>query len=138
METHLTISHITPYLPYGLRVEVLDYKSDYVGNQYDNVIGVHQWSGCGKLWSCLTKGGAKPSFDRVKPILRPLSDLHWGFMCSNGESLERSTEIDFEDIEAFGYSLNAVTFADGLVLLENHFDIFKLIDQDLAVDINTL
>lgn len=71
----LEIKHITPYLPYGLKVEVLDYQCDYVGKQYDKAIGLHQWDTACKFWSVLTIGGAKPDVKRVKPILRPLSDL---------------------------------------------------------------
>ena len=62
-------------LPYGLHVEVLDYRCDYVGKQYDLLIGILQWSKNGDLWCVQTLGGARPSFDRIKPILRPLSDL---------------------------------------------------------------
>jgi hypothetical protein len=59
----------------GVKVEVLDYKSDYVGNKIDEIIGITQWSKCGELWSIETKGGAKPSFERIKPILFPTSAI---------------------------------------------------------------
>jgi len=69
----LQIEQILPYIPYQLIVQVLDYKSDYVGREYDKAVGIHQWDKSGKLWSVLTEGGAKPSIDRVKPLLFPLS-----------------------------------------------------------------
>lgn len=71
----LEFKHIAAYLPYELKAELLDYKSDYVNSQYDEVVGLHQWDKSGKLWSVLTLGGAKPSIKRVKPILRPWSDF---------------------------------------------------------------
>jgi hypothetical protein len=69
----LQVEQILPYIPHQLIVQVLDYKSDYVGREYDKVVGIHQWDKSGKLWSVLTEGGAKPSTDRVKPLLFPLS-----------------------------------------------------------------
>lgn len=74
MNKELTLEHLSGYLPYGLKAEMLDYKSDYVGRQYDVIIGVHQWSKNGD-WCLLTDGGSKPSFNHIKPILRPLTDL---------------------------------------------------------------
>ena len=75
MTNKLTLEILAPYLPYGLKVRVEDYKCDYVGREFDEVIGFHQWDKSGLLWSVLTDGGAKPSVEKVKPILRPLSYL---------------------------------------------------------------
>jgi hypothetical protein len=69
----LTIEQILPYIPHQLEVQVLDFKSDYVGKEYDKIIGIHQWDKSGKMWSVLLEGGAKPSVERVKPLLFPLS-----------------------------------------------------------------
>ena len=74
MKEQLELKEIVGYLPYGLKSEILDYKSDYVGRQYDELIGIHQWSKKGD-WCLLTGGGSKPSLDRVKPILFPISSL---------------------------------------------------------------
>ena len=130
----LELKHLAPYLPYELKVEVLDYKKDYVGKQYDTVIGVHQWDTLGKFWSVLTLGGAKPNINRVKPILRPLSDLRnkWFDLNIN------ETDLDLEDIEGFGFRLYMNNYDDVLFLIEKHFDINNLIGQGLAIDINTL
>jgi hypothetical protein len=72
---NLTIEQLIPYVPFDLTVEVLDYKSDYVGRRYDKVVGIHQWDKSGNLWSVLTCGGAKPSVDRVRPALYPFEFL---------------------------------------------------------------
>lgn len=62
-------------LPHGLCCEILDYKSDYVGNKYDFIVGINQWSKDGKLWSAWTVGGARPALDKIKPVCHPPSDL---------------------------------------------------------------
>lgn len=50
---------VLSYLAHGvLKCEIIDYKSDYVGLRYDDVVGVHQWDKSGMLWSLITKGGA--------------------------------------------------------------------------------
>jgi hypothetical protein len=47
---------------------------DYVGR--DQVIGIHQWWDTrGELWSVLTEGGAKPAVDKIKPVLKDMSEL---------------------------------------------------------------
>jgi hypothetical protein len=73
-EEKLTFENLAPYLPYGLIAEMIMYKCDYVGKKYDIIKGVEQWSKNGD-WCLLTEGGSKPPLDKIKPILRPLSDL---------------------------------------------------------------
>lgn len=68
-------SDIVGYLPHKLIAKMLDYKCDYVGREFDTVVGINQWSADGGLWSLLTEGGSKPSLDRIRPVLRPMSDL---------------------------------------------------------------
>jgi hypothetical protein len=74
MKEQLELKEIVGYLPYGVKAEILDYKSDYVGRQYDKIIGLKEWSKEGD-WCLLTDGGSKPSLNRVKPILFPISSL---------------------------------------------------------------
>jgi hypothetical protein len=71
----LTIKELAPYLPYRLKAKMLRYKSDYVGNEIDTILGIDQWDKSGELWSCITLGGSKPSLSDIKPILRNISDL---------------------------------------------------------------
>lgn len=108
----LELKYLAPYLPYGLRAEILDFKIDYVGNQYDTIVSLTQWSHNGEMWSCQTEGGAKPSPDRIKPILRP---------------------SPIKNITSKDYTLNEWEF-----FFKNHYDVFELIEKGLAIDINTL
>jgi hypothetical protein len=75
MENKLTIEHFGRRVGNNLKLEILDYKNDYVGKQYDEMVGLHQWDKNGNFWSVLTVGGSKPELNRVKPILRNLSSL---------------------------------------------------------------
>ena len=118
-------------------------------------VGVPMWYGSESL---------KDSFEISKPILRPLSDLKKeeyslkikSWFISDGEvqlSIYQNTKV--WTLTAT-YKLSGETFTDIVVnsdirrgifntdysivvnLLKNHFDVFDLIDQGLAIDINTL
>lgn len=134
----LELKHLAGYLPYGLIVRVEDYKRDYVGREFDEVVGFHQWDSLNLFWSVLTDGGSKPSIDKIKPILRPLSDLTKEIEV-NGEKFVPKEYLQYNYIgESIG--MNVATFSHRLVqkLLEWHFDIYGLIENNLAIDINTL
>lgn len=139
----LELKHITPYLPYGLKAEMIDYKRDYVGKQYDKIIGIHEWSK-NEDWCCLTDGGSKPSLNYIKPILRPLSDLTNDIEV-NGEKFVPSEELaihlfdyDFLAVVLDGKNTNGIPFWVIQKLFEWRFDVFGLIENGLAIDINTL
>ena len=140
MNKELTLEHLSGYLPYGLKAEMLDYKSDYVGRQYDVIIGVHQWSKNGD-WCLLTDGGSKPSFNHIKPILRPLSDLTKEIEVG-GNLIKPIDELSgalssFNDYQSV-IKHKLIMYNDIQVLLKYHFDIHNLIEQGLGIDINTL
>lgn len=125
----LELKHIAGYLEHNLRSEILGYKCDYVGKRYDEIIGVHQWSGCGKLWSALTKGGAKPSIDQIKPILHPLSDLTEEFA-----NLCNYSHKDFK----WAIINKEVSISIWNELLSKHYDVDDLIGKGLAISINDI
>lgn len=155
----LELKHLAPYLPYRLKAEMLDYKSDYVGKQYDEIVGVHQWDKNCLYWSALTVGGSKPNIERIKPILRPLSDLNKEIE-HNGEKFvpidwfeigdDWNESIDYgagnvkligllEDMSKHNFiDLPYMSYGVTQKLFEWHFDVFGLINKGLAVDINTL
>ncbi len=154
----LTLEHLAPYLPYGLKAEMLDYKCDYVGKQYDEIVGFHQWDKNCSYWSALTVGGSKPNIERIKPILRPLSDLSiynesfeesW-IIRLNKECIEVSnaggiwldSDLDFDLMydryEPPGYLRLEYTSKSRDWLVKNQFDVFGLIEKGLAIDINSI
>ena len=120
----LELKHVSPYLPYGLRIFNKDNKG-----------------------SCILSIG---SIERVielpeifKPILRPLSDL-------TKEVLQELRESENDDSLLWGVSgfsgdlTNCAIYQHNLTysvlnwLYKNHFDIFGLIEEGLAIDINIL
>ena len=136
----LELKHLAPYLPYGLKAKMLDCKIDYVGKQFDEIIGVHQWSKDGD-WCLLTEGGSKPSLDRIKPILRNLSDLTKEIE-HNGEKfvpIDRLTcWFDFTYLDTHSLYIHEYPYNVVEKLFEWKFDYFDLIPNGLAIDINTL
>lgn len=113
----LELKHIAPYLPYGLK---------YV---HKNII-----------WD-LTHLDSTTKNREYKPILRPLSDLTKEIEV-NGEKF-----VPIEKIAIYGdnkaYLEEAIL--TGLVevivfnmLLRWHFDLYNLIENGIAIDINTL
>lgn len=170
MEKKLELKHLVGYLPYKLKAEMLDYKSDYVGKQFDTVIGFHQWDSRDLYWSALTIGGSKPELNRIKPILRPLSDLTKEIEV-NGEKfvpIVKLAEINLRQFNwkmvnnsdrAYSEKLNCEFYFNGIdfrvvnqnydgvatkqfqlfqKLFEWHFDFQNLIENRLAIDVNTL
>jgi hypothetical protein len=140
----LELKHLTGYLPYGLKAEIIDYKCDYVGRQYDTIIGFHQWDSLGAFWSVLTDGGAKPDIKKIKPILRPLSDLTKNKFRNDFNDASKHIFFDIGSFSDFAEYLTKedyiLSFPFDLIqwLIERHFDIYGLIEAKLAIDINTL
>jgi len=141
----LELKHIAPYLPYGLKL-------------------IHNQIGDSEL-SKMTISNLETVVDMVNrnvenkamfPILRPLSDLTKEIEV-NGEKfvpIERilrtyRKEFGFDyctinDFEIWALDADAkptdetMTLNDYLKLFKYHFDVFGLIEQCLAIDINTI
>lgn len=148
--------HACAYLPNKLVVKVIDFQSDYVGREFDVLIGVEQWSKDEKHWRVITAGGARPSLDRVKPILRPLSDLTKE-ITNDGETfvpieqlVKPEINVSVSDIKIVGHFVDfrgrALMKLDYYWMYHRHvqtllswrFDIFNLIESGEAIDVNTL
>jgi hypothetical protein len=138
----LTIEHLAPYLPYGLQIK--DYQNNGLivkmvsRNKTVSLLGGHEILDVIEI-------------DELKPILRPLSDLT--------KEIEHDEE-SFVPVEMiFGTkkedrSIQVVDhlykFKEGLIhrqhiqywiillLFEWHFDVFNLIENNLAIDINKI
>ncbi len=155
----LTIKEIAPYLPYGLKV--------LTDNGIEKVV-----SSVGVNSVTLEYDFDVYSYDKIKPILRSLSDLTkevehngkkfvpiivlynlYNFKVSITDSLyylkDFKIEEDVENIYMFDKEDDSQHFVFKKEvsgnpywivrrLLEWHFDIFSLIENGLAVDINTI
>lgn len=137
----LTIEHLAPYLPYGLKIEILNYKCDYVGIQFSEITGFYM---IGEALHVTYKGGSTgKSIDDFKPFLRPLSDLtkeidHNGakFTPIDYNAFKHSKDDIIEYQNGFLH-YKAIKFGIIQRLFEWHFDVFSLIDKGLAIDINS-
>ncbi len=124
----LELKHLAPYLPYGLKMATKD-KS-------------------GQIW-ILECENIKHGLTWWKPILRPLSE------CIKDLNNENYLCVDSCDVEYYRLHSGKETFkiypfdASWIYttdvyenfyeyFFEHHFDVFGLIDQGLAIDINTL
>lgn len=140
----LELKHLAPYLPYGLEMS----RNGFVGKliqlknpKETDLLEIFEFQiSCSNWWE------NTEDVNHYKPILRPLSDLTKEIEV-NGERFVLSDRLyydfdrhglngfDFRDIEKtpLEYPFNIVQ-----KLFEWHFDVFGLIEQGLAIDINKL
>tara|TARA_R110000823_G_C15725246_1_gene479131 strand:+ start:319 stop:678 length:360 start_codon:yes stop_codon:yes gene_type:complete len=117
----LELKHLAPYLTYGLKF--IDIPEGY-NQQRELNIDSFNW--------LLTDG---------KPILRPLKEMY-----QVEEIMYEFSEYDLELFETSFFILGIgctnrfshLNVDQYNMILKNHFDIFGLIEQGLAIDINTL
>ena len=135
----LELKHLAPYLPYGLKYRL--HGNFPIQNGVDNWIeDIREISPFNfTLEKVLT-------WETCKPILRPLSDLTKEIEI-NGERFVPSDKLMLQKNQRGEWSFfmdEAITWEieqaieDVSKLFEWHFDVFGLIDQGLAIDINTL
>jgi hypothetical protein len=138
----LEIKHLAPYLPYGLKIECHSEKEINIeGNFISKMVE-------------LSKNAVTDNFGmnwtlEIKPILRPLSDLTKEIEV-NGERfvpLERLFEVESSIDRHLNYleieqqskiGMKYISFGIVQKLFEWHFDVFGLIEKELAININTL
>ena len=120
----LELKHLAPYLPYNLMVYCDFRDGDITHSELQGITTEEAF-----LYDCDWNYKENKDF---KPILRPLSELT--------KQEHKHIYADFNIIilpkmseEIDGYSHELVKR-----FIENHFDIFGLISQGLAIDINTL
>lgn len=120
----LELKHLAGYLPYGLKM----YWED---NQNRTQ----------KAWELKCDAVDFVLNNQNKPILHPLSDLTKEIKV-NGEKfvpIDRLTNMARINYEMGLLTIDKdMTLKDYFKLLEWHFDIYGLIENGLAIDINTL
>jgi len=127
----LELKHIAPYLPYGLRTVNFNTNGLIDRPLFSEVIPANIL-------------GFIDGSTESKIILRPLSDLQnkeLDFWIEFGNKLdELSTEYLIESLVEKTFYAKDIHFSFKVyeTLFEMHFDVFGLIPQGLAIDINTL
>jgi hypothetical protein len=119
----------------GVQIEILNYKSDYVGIRYAKANGYYFLNN--KLHITYEGGSTGKSLEDCRLILRPLSDFY--------ESVDG---VSFSNMITHGYhnsfwcennfNIKHLMYHDFQMLVSKHADLFGLIEAGLAIDINTL
>lgn len=137
----LELKHLAPYLPYGLKMTRNGFIGELKSIKSDGTITVS----CSDWFENINDGNF------YKPILRPLSDLRTAKLFDNygDEKLTAIEEFDGNwDLGQYDWVLTEVSYGKQLErllelsynvidkLIEHHFDVFGLIDNGLAIDIN--
>ena len=132
MEKALTFNQLAPYLPFGIRgvskdenlgIELVKGYSTYGMNNNIN----------------LTTNIDDIDIECFMPILRPLSD--YTDITSKAMSdlnCDLTNQMDIQEFALKKMSLSSLLYSSFEVLTRNHVDIFGLIPEGLAIDINTL
>ena len=125
MIMQLELKHLSAYLPYGLK---------FYWEQLDGTPN--------KPWTLTINSVDFALEHQNKPILRPLSDLTKEIE-HNGEKVNIFNRIEIYKGSGVDYLIEQIRFGFVEViiyniLLEHHFDVFGLIEKNLAIDINTL
>jgi len=136
----LEIKHLTGYLPYGLKA-----KMNIFGDNQTEVV-IEGLSTIGEVELSGIRTTVNEFFDisEIKPILRPLSDLTKEIEVNGGKFVPieyNAFKHSKEDIIEFQNKFihyKAMKFGIIERFLEWHFDIYGLIENGLAIDINTL
>ena len=131
---NLTLEHLAPYLPYGLKWSLQGIKEFVMTGITNETLFTKE----GAVWRW-NKHEDLPQ--AMSPILRRCEDL----LLDEWKSLDElsSTETQTELYKIANTSdrewvLSYTSYGFVQFLLKNHFDIFGLIPKGLAIDINTL
>ena len=149
----IELKNLAPYLPYGLKGICTE---EFTG--IETVYGISYYKDSSDIY--LTTSFDDLYIEYFKPILRPLSDLtkeiNYGLSTYAFTYLFEIGDCDgcvfefehgniktikaLENISKYN-SYNDINYLPNAVvnmMYEHHFDVFGLIEQGLAIDINTL
>lgn len=149
----LTIEHLSCYLPYGLNINCF-FKNENGKLEFEKtgiLIGILSETAPGREYPIKVKTKSHPeskfwselayTWNEVKPLLRPMKDID--------SYLNEHTGIEIDSsILSYNKSCNSINiYPDGsewthsadvynniyVWLFKNHFDVFGLIDKNLAI-----
>jgi hypothetical protein len=126
----IELEKLAPYLPYKLQIQSTLGIKEMHYNRFENRNDL-----------VMVLDVLKATFNE-KPILRPLSDLTKEIEV-NGESFVPAVRLHFgndaiEILQGDNWVSQWLSYEECNYLISWHFDVFGLIEQGLAVDINTL
>lgn len=148
----MKIKHLAPYLPYDLKVV---FEAD---EHEHTLVGLVNWSNEIMVLSPFNDYG-RSNIKNCKPILRPLSDLtkeieHKGVKIIPIDYFEIGDDYNYivdygqgnvkligllKDMAEHNFiQISYMNYGVIIKLFEWHFDVFGLIENGLAIDINEL
>lgn len=128
----LELKHLAPYLPYGLNCQLIDQGEKTVAN----LCGAYT----DNSYAFFDTVESEHGYEDIKPILRPISDLKLAkFQFINSE-LDKHIypEMVLADLKNGKLKFSDLPYSVFEWFLNNHFDVFGIIDAGQAIDINTL
>ncbi len=138
----LKIEHLTPYLPYGLGIATI---KDIYNQSKKN------WRYYGEMSTCCNGTNINiliADSDIFKPILKPLPTFRNSYdlkalydFVDNFQwcdQYDQFLEIWIEDPKSIKELVLKAPYEIFKYLLSEHYDVFGLIENGLAVDINTI
>jgi hypothetical protein len=129
MKEKLTIEHLTGYLPYDLKM---------ISNTHGKI---YTLKSCNKTSLRLAECSYDTDYFDVKPILYPLSTIKKNMtagMVKHMLNCNFDVVREIWDLKSKRISLNKITYETYIVILKNHIDYQDLIEEGLAVDVNTI
>jgi len=145
---NLKIENVLPYLPYGLIWQRFIDKPMVGEPRYVTMPNPRIIIGHDSEFSVMKDRDNGYDLKLLKPILRPLKDTQTLEVDFNGEEgIFKDNFFGFTNFQAYyneyleygqSYWHNRAPYVVVKRLLEYHFDVFGLIEDELAVDINTL
>ncbi len=135
----LTLEHLAPYLPYGLKVlDMMDNETKLFNRSYNKEENAYKLT-TANLGFTLIK-------DFRFPLLRPLSEIAVDFFKENIDDaivdflINCEPENNHFSVEVcekvIGWS--ALSYEEYQLFFKNHFDVFGLIEKGLAISTDTL
>jgi len=121
MENSLELRHIAPYLPYKLRffTDCEEYRME--------LDGLYVWG------DAFNEQYGDIPLHNIRPILRPLEDY---------KLFEDITDMmirrEFGLLEDYPDLVLRLSYTTIEKMLEHHIDVFSLIPQNLAINLNTI
>ena len=138
----LELKHLAPYLPYNVEIYYLGTDIDFETPKFirTKLLGVKKdehFSSITFFFYLHGKSKEKTSYSKnpIKLILKPLSRLK-----QDKELIDELDKISFGTFSEL-YDIKNINKIPNILyqlLIENHYDVFNLIEKGLAVDINTL
>lgn len=135
----LTIKHLAAYLPYGVSAIDDDNVVCRISTLYDDLVCVEYEMNVGQY---------EKYFNEIKLILHPLSEfgdpddlrkvyefIGLGKWC---EAYDNYFNIGFDDLSNVDKLILQAPYEIFQYFLANHYDVFSLIPNNLAIDINTI